>query len=923
MLSRFGRLAALIGHARTRALLVACGLIVGIGLAAAVGWITVDLRSDHLNHARRDLGNLALVLAEQVDRELQGIDLLQLGLIDHMRQQGIASADAFSREMSSFAIQQDLAHRIEGLSYVGALSLHDAEGRLINFSRFWPPPDLEERERDFIATLLESHPPQTFISAPSRSLTTGKWTIYLSRRFESPDGQLIGILASTIFTDYFEQFYARIEVDADGDGISDGSFALYRNDGMLLARFPHADPRIGTIFSRTENYNRILGAEHGIARLTSVFDGKDRLVVAHRVPHYPLLLAVSDTVEAVLSEWRREVVGFYSVTAILELVLAATILLGVRHLRSYELLEAAEMARARAEERERGAHALELQGVRFDSALNNMLQGLMMFDQQSRLLVVNRRFFSMFGVPDGALAPGMGYGEVTDAVVAAGQVTAEDMQGVRERRAKLMERNERATATWEISCGRAFKMSFQPMDEGWLTTYEEITDRRAAEAKIEHLAHHDSLTDLPNRVLFRRRLDDALAFARRGQTLALFCLDLDQFKAINDTLGHPVGDALLKAVAQRLSDRMRETDIIARLGGDEFAIVYAAVAKPNEATGFADRLLELLSAPFETDGYQIVISASIGIAFAPQDGLDPDELLRCADLAMYRAKVDGRGIYRLFHAEMDAQMQARRRLELDLREAVEREQLAIFYQPMISVQEQVVAGFEALLRWHHPTRGAVPPSEFIPLAEEIGLILPIGDWVLRQACTDAAAWPGNLKVAVNLSSVQFRSHNLVDAVAAALDGSRLAPARLELEITETVMLEETEATLATLRELHALGARISMDDFGTGYSSLSYLRRFPFDRIKIDQSFVRELNTRQDCGAIVRAVTSLGRELGIATTAEGVETWEQLDQLCASGCTEVQGYLFSPAVPVAEVTGLLSRISAMFTAAREPALAEA
>jgi diguanylate cyclase (GGDEF)-like protein len=434
-----------------------------------------------------------------------------------------------------------------------------------------------------------------------------------------------------------------------------------------------------------------------------------------------------------------------------------------------------------------------------------------------------------------------------------------------------------------------------------------------------HLAQHDALTDLPNRILFRQNLERALAFVRRGRTLALLCLDLDQFKAINDTLGHPVGDALLQAVAQRLAKDMPETDTVARLGGDEFAVVQTAIARPTEAAMFANRLIELLGPPFDVDGHQIVISASIGIAFAPQDAADADQLLRCADLAMYRAKVEGRGVYRLFHAQMDAEMQTRRQLELDLRQALPRGQFEVFYQPQVSLHDGHVAGFEALLRWHHPQRGAVPPGEFIPLAEEIGLIVPIGEWVLRQACRAAAAWPGAPKVAVNLSPIQFRGHNLVAAVAAALDASALWPERLELEITEAILLEDTEATLATLRELHGLGVRIAMDDFGTGYSSLGYLLRFPFDRIKIDQSFVRDLGTRRDCSAILSAVAALSSELGMQTTVEGVETPQQFDAIAALGFSEAQGYLFSKPVPVSHVPDLLSRMTTVIEAPRQVA----
>jgi diguanylate cyclase (GGDEF)-like protein len=552
-----------------------------------------------------------------------------------------------------------------------------------------------------------------------------------------------------------------------------------------------------------------------------------------------------------------------------------------------------------------------------------MLQGLLMISHSGQLLVVNNRFYELFGMPPGSLTPGISYLEMTDLVVEFGNVSAEDMRGVRERRAELIARNERAVAIWELSDGRAFNVTHQPMEEDWLTTFEDVTSRRRAETMMVHLAHHDALTDLPNRVLFRTKLEEAMAFARRGHNLALLCLDLDQFKTVNDTLGHPLGDALLQAVAQRLTDATREIDTVARLGGDEFSIVQTAIEKPAEATGFANRLLELMSIPFEVAGHQIVIGTSIGIALAPQDGLDADQLLRCADMALYRAKQDGRGVYRMFQAEMDAEMQARRLLELDLRQALPAGQLEVFYQPQVDLRAGAMTGVEALLRWRHPQRGLVSPAQFIPLAEEIGLIVPIGEWVLREACRTVASWPGDLRAAVNLSAVQFKSRNLVAVVEQALHDAALAPDRLELEITETVMLNDTDTTVATLNQLRNLGVRIAMDDFGTGYSSLSYLRRFPFDRIKIDQSFVRDMPSKPDCSAIVRAVASLGRELGMATTAEGVETWEQLDLLVSAGCSEIQGYLFSPAVTGDAVADIRVSIADMLQQSAESPMAAA
>ena len=422
------------------------------------------------------------------------------------------------------------------------------------------------------------------------------------------------------------------------------------------------------------------------------------------------------------------------------------------------------------------------------------------------------------------------------------------------------------------------------------------------------MARHDALTNLPNRRLFHERLDAALSRLGRGDRVSVLCLDLDQFKPVNDTLGHPVGDELLKEIAARLQSCVREGDTVVRLGGDEFAIVQTGKGLlASDAAALAGRLLEVVSAPYFIQGHQIVIGTSIGISFAPDDGTNPDELLRSADLALYRAKIDGRGIYRFFEPGMDARAQARRVLELELRAALTRGEFDLHYQPIHSLRDGKITQFEALIRWNHPLRGEVAPGDFIPVAEETGLIADIGDWVLRKACLDATSWSQPLSVAANISAAQFRNRRLYAAVVSALAESGLAPERLELEITETVLLHDTENNLATLHKLRALGIRISMDDFGTGYSSLSYLRSFPFDRIKIDRSFVHDLAKRQDASAIVRVVVSLGNSLGIPTTAEGVETAEQLNLLRAEGCTEVQGFYFGQPRPNCEIENILAR----------------
>jgi diguanylate cyclase (GGDEF)-like protein/PAS domain S-box-containing protein len=434
----------------------------------------------------------------------------------------------------------------------------------------------------------------------------------------------------------------------------------------------------------------------------------------------------------------------------------------------------------------------------------------------------------------------------------------------------------------------------------------DITERKRAEARLAFLAQHDALTGLPNRPLLHQRLDGLLAQTRRGgDKVAVLVLDLDNFKTINDTFGHAVGDRLLKAVARRLRSSLREEDAVARLGSDEFAVVQANVARPEDVALLARRLIETLGGPYMLDGHTIVSSASIGIAVAPGDGDDAEKLLKNADMALSRAKSEAPGTFSFFEAEMDAQAQARRRIETDLRAAIERDVLQPFYQPLIDLRGGRITGFETLVRWPDPVRGMIPPGEFIPVAEETGLIHAIGSLILRRACMDAAQWPDDVRVAVNLSPLQFRIGNLLAVVMDALKTSGLPARRLELEITETLLLDRSDHVLATLHALRALGVRISMDDFGTGYSSLSYLRSFPFDKIKIDQSFVRDLGSNHDAQAIVRSIISLGVGLGITITAEGVETEAELNCLRAEGCHEGQGYLFSRARPQAEIMQLL------------------
>ena len=541
------------------------------------------------------------------------------------------------------------------------------------------------------------------------------------------------------------------------------------------------------------------------------------------------------------------------------------------------------------------------------AALEGMPQGFSMFDDEQRLIICNGKYAAMYALDAGLTEPGTPVRAILErrsingtAVINADHFVDDGMAFALQPTAVSVEH--------QLEDGRIIALTKAPLNTGGaVTIHMDVTEKRNSEKQIAFLAHHDALTGLANRVQLREHIEKILQQVKRGRKASVLCLDLDNFKIVNDTLGHSVGDALLCAVAKRLRDLVRDTDLVSRTGGDEFSIVQSGAETPMAASAaLAARIVEALSVPFELGDHHVVIGSSVGVAIAPDDGDNVDQLLKNADMALYRAKEDGRARFHFFESEMDVKAQARRTLELDLRSAVSAGEFEVVYQPIVDLLENRITGFEALLRWNHPTRGRVAPNEFIPLAEETGLICTIGEWVIRQACAEARKWPSGLRVAVNVSPVQFRNKTLVPAVVSALASSGLHPDLLELEITETVLMMNNDTTLAALHQLRSLGVRISMDDFGTGYSSLSYLRSFPFDKIKIDQSFVRDLIDRPDSIAIIRAVAGLGHSFGMTTTAEGVETQEQLDQMRAEGCSEVQGYFYSKPVPASEIAQLLS-----------------
>ena len=574
--------------------------------------------------------------------------------------------------------------------------------------------------------------------------------------------------------------------------------------------------------------------------------------------------------------------------------------------------EIGKMARAlavfRTTSRRLATREIEMRQVnnRLEAALNSMSQGLCMYDAQSRLVVCNQRAREMLGFSSDAQLEGRFFEEVMDLVASLGAVPIDNLDAIKRRIQHDVASKNYVTFTTTLRDGRVWSVWLAPLrDGGWTSTIEDITERRANEAKIEYMAHHDALTGLANRVLFQTELEAAMADAQRGLGCAVHCIDLDRFKEINDTLGHQVGDAVLREVAARLRKAGRETNLVARLGGDEFAVIQFDAGRQEDAGTFAERLIALFAAPLDIRGNRIRVGISIGTALAPADGAKPDELLPKADLALYQAKADGRGTHRFYDASMGQQLQKKIEMEHELCNALSNGEFELHYQAQVNLATRKTTGFEALLRWRSPRWGLVPPAEFIPLAEENHLMIPIGEWVIRQACADAATWPKCMKIAVNVSAVQFKSDNLLPVIRLALKESGIAPDRLEIEITESTLLQQSEQNLQMLHELRALGVRVSMDDFGTGYSSLSYLQRFPFDKIKIDQSFVAGLGGEEGSDAIIRAITGLGSSLGIDIIAEGIETEAQLTKIRGEGCDSGQGYLFSRPRPAADLGDLL------------------
>ena len=875
---------------------------------------------------------------------------------------------------------------------------------------------------------------ELFISKPAIGRVSGKWSIQVSRRLSKPGGSFDGVISVALDPYYFVRFYDSIDVGRNG------YVAIVGSDGVVRAVGGRTVDALGRNLVETQLLKRALLAPAGwyFSEHTRS-DGIKRLVSYHTVKGFPLIVKVGIAEQEIFAEHLSKKRSYSAAAMAMTLVILLVMGLSIS-------------GRVKLE---RARKTLHTRNAQFDAALNNMSQGLLLFNSESRLVLHNQRYLQMYGLSPEKVKPGCTLRDLLQLRKAAGtfagdpdkyadkfvdeagkfmgdpdiakfgdqrvetkvielpdgrtiSITNQAMRGggwvsthddITERRRAEQERDrnrefldliiENAPAPifvkdaserryvlvnragerfWGASraemIGKTSHEVFpkeeadliatrdeqllqsdQPLfderqictphngirsivsrrlivrDSGGKPRYvvgviEDVTERKRAEERIAHLADHDALTDLPNRRHFAEKLEQALKLVQRGKRLAILYIDLDYFKRVNDTLGHAIGDEVLKDVADRLRGCVREIDAIARLSGDEFAIIQTSLEQPSDAAALAMRIREAIKAPYNLNGHSVVVDSSIGISIAPNDSTKLDELLKTADIALYEAKTSGRGTYCFYEPELDARIKARSKLELDLRKALVNGEFALLYQPVVNLQNNKISACEALLRWHHPERGVLSPAEFIPIAEEIGIITQLGEWVLRTACAEAATWPDDIKAAVNFSPAQLTSNNPLQVVVSALAASGVPAHRLELEITESVLMKNTFATLTTLHQLRELGVQIAMGDFGTGHSSLSYLLSFPFNKIKIDRCFIKDLADRDNSRTIVRAVARLATSLGMTTTAEGVETQQQLEQIRLLGCTEMQGYFFSPPIPAAEISQLfLSRAESIVSAA--------
>ncbi len=869
------------------------GIIFGVAMIAML-WFSIDSQMQSeikvaRSGAEQDVKNFARVFEEHVARTIKELDKALLIARKEYR-------TALSKYKYEDAIREPLPDPdlLSDMSF--QLAMVDRDGFLVATTIGKEPPKaINLSDRSHFRIHQTQRPDTPHISPPVLGRRSGRWSVQLTRRVAGPENRFDGVVVASMDPDQFARFYGSIDLGHKGIVVLSGF------DGIVRATSGSSALKLGSNVGETDIFDNGR-VRVGVHKGDMDGSGRNYLFSTRQIPDLPLFVSVGvpllDVAEATFINRVRYVLVGFSVTLAIIIAMYASV--------RYHLRLSREQTRASKNEAraQRKSRELEL-------TLNNMGQGIIMVDQNRKLAVYNRKATKLMGLTDEDVKETENFDSLISKLWSRGEfkpasnASAETII-LRERAlggTDFVRQFERVRPDGTVLDIRSKKL----IDGGFVRTLTNITDRRKAEQKIVHLARHDPLTNLANRAVFREQLDRALRCLPENGGFGVLFVDLDDFKSINDTRGHPFGDELLKNVAKRLTSSIRKHDIVARLGGDEFAIIQHGISNAKEAHASAQRLVALLKNPHMIDGQQTFVTASVGYAIAPRDSDCPDELLKNADIALYQAKAAGRATYRLFEPDMVQKMLERKALEKDLADAITNRELQLYYQPIVTSQTGRITRFEALLRWNHPERGFISPADFVPVAEDTGLILPIGEWVLEEACRQINKWGNDVRIAVNLSPQQFHEQKLVQIVQRILKETELRPDRLSLEITESTLLRNGEATTSRLRRLKDIGIEIAMDDFGTGYSSLSYLRNFPFDKIKIDQSFVKELGDGADRDAIVGAIISLADCLDLQTTAEGVETVEQLRTLQGMGCGEIQGYLISKPLPALEAEALLDK----------------
>ena len=880
-------------------------LVLGLAMIAML-WAAVAYKfKDQVERDHRDavqnLNNLALLFEANVLHSIGEIDKALLYLRREI-EQAPEGTDLHRVVRNPNLASESTAHLavIDAAGKLAASNLLPRQVEAFDFS-----------DREYYQVHRFSQTDELHTGKPLLGRISQKWSIPLSRPIRNKDHSFGGVVLASFDTDHFRKIYGSVNLGPSG------SITLLGMDGIVRASVGvggHGRFATGSDLRGSRLLNQVSAQESG-SFVEPAAEG-NRIVSYRRVRGLPLALGVGVADAQVYAAAHRDAIKHSILAALVSLVILAVGSKGARDQLRLRLAKAKVLYSQR--------HALQ-KSEQLGLTLDNMTQGIILVTRNGRMPVINRRALELLDLPEAFLREKPTFPEFVKYLSDRGEFASVPIpEGM-----SALEYFTRRDADGHIETyertrpnGMVLEVCTKPLlGGGFVRTFTDITPNRQAQEAVVRLSSEDGLTGLANRRHFGEEVDRMVQRLRASkaaegddQGFALLCLDIDWFKIVNDTAGHWIGDALLQGVAQRLRSTMRAGNLVARLGGDEFGVLMLNTYSTEQPEALALRLSEVLSQPYDIAGQHLRITVSIGIALAPHDGTDPELLLRASDMALYAAKAAGRGTYRFFHKSMAEQLRQRRQLELDLRNAIDNDELALHYQPVFDTASKKITGFEALMRWDHPLRGMVPPGEFIPIAEETGLIVSLGSWALRKACEQATKWPEHLTVAVNVSPMQFRTGNLVATVSTILRETGLASSRLYLEITETILMQNSESTILVLNQLRELGVRISMDDFGTGYSSLSYLRTFPLDKIKIDRAFVKDLGVASASDVILRSIIDIATTLEMTTTAEGVETREQFERLAALGCTEAQGYYLGKAVPSSQLAEVIAKWSGRLAA---------